>query len=435
MEKALEYVDCSPASLEDVERERKLQAFYEECPGAYDGWCAHFGNEADSMRFEAFSNNYVAMRIFSERTGKDLELNQYADCTKEEYSRIANGGPPAEDYKPATSTRKTFFIKENRKRKTEFIPGANSAPSGRATMVIEDSTNVQGTQVIRSADETGSIKGTQVIRSADEAGSIKGTQVIRRAGVPPPVKGTQVISRAGGNTQGTQVIQSAAANGSFKGTQVIRRGGGDAAVRGTQVIKSANVVTPVKGTRVLKKKTVGTRVVQPAQEEESLNSDGGDNVASRGTMVIKRQIGEPSPTTGYNPGRSDAGVVRATTAVARNAAESDKTSDLSLFGGSKVGSNSERTVRGTIVLQRKSSLVQPNGRRQTLLVSKSELDGAVPSIFSFFGGADSRNSNARGTIVIKKNKNTYHKVSIRCSDKLSICSFDLSHLVFLFILE
>ena len=72
----------------------------------YENWCKQYGKEADPARYETFKSNYEAitiMNVAAKKTARDtgddnpsiLALNEYADCTAEEYEAAMNGESPA----------------------------------------------------------------------------------------------------------------------------------------------------------------------------------------------------------------------------------------------------------------------------------------------------------------------------------------------------
>lgn len=73
---------------------------------AYDGWRDEYlKGEFDSVRYEAFKENYEAIAVINvsaKKKARDegsdssslLNLNEYADCTAEEYEAIMKGGEP-----------------------------------------------------------------------------------------------------------------------------------------------------------------------------------------------------------------------------------------------------------------------------------------------------------------------------------------------------
>ena len=59
----------------------------ERVRSAYLNWCETYGKEPNKERFPQFSSNYLAMEEATRGSGKML-LNEYADCTEEEYARF-----------------------------------------------------------------------------------------------------------------------------------------------------------------------------------------------------------------------------------------------------------------------------------------------------------------------------------------------------------
>jgi hypothetical protein len=74
-----------------VQQEAKLRASYVECRKAYLAWCAQYNKQEEALRFATFAANYLAMKEYARSSksggGRQLVLNEYADCTKEEYGR------------------------------------------------------------------------------------------------------------------------------------------------------------------------------------------------------------------------------------------------------------------------------------------------------------------------------------------------------------
>jgi hypothetical protein len=72
----------------------------------YENWCKQNGKFVDAARYEIFKENYEAITVMNvaakkkaRDTGDDnpsvLALNEYADCTAEEYEAALSGGEEA----------------------------------------------------------------------------------------------------------------------------------------------------------------------------------------------------------------------------------------------------------------------------------------------------------------------------------------------------
>lgn len=51
----------------------------------YEEWCQLYNKEVDETRFHNFFSNLVSMEAYSKKSGKQLKLNKWYDCTEEEY--------------------------------------------------------------------------------------------------------------------------------------------------------------------------------------------------------------------------------------------------------------------------------------------------------------------------------------------------------------
>lgn len=58
---------------------------------AYLGWCKEYGKEPNETRFQQFSTNFLEMEEYAQESGKEMTLNEYADCNEEEYAALMAG--------------------------------------------------------------------------------------------------------------------------------------------------------------------------------------------------------------------------------------------------------------------------------------------------------------------------------------------------------
>ena len=72
------------ASADDPDTRRRVRA-------AYSNWCRTFGKEPDEGRFPKFKSNYLIMERMALEQGREVELNEFADCTPEEYKKAHEG--------------------------------------------------------------------------------------------------------------------------------------------------------------------------------------------------------------------------------------------------------------------------------------------------------------------------------------------------------
>ena len=91
--------DGSEIESDNLAREARLRS-------AYMDWCKEYGKESDETRFKQFSKNYLTMEEYAQQSGKELLLNEFADCTEEEYAKLndPSAKKPAEP-KPAPAPK------------------------------------------------------------------------------------------------------------------------------------------------------------------------------------------------------------------------------------------------------------------------------------------------------------------------------------------
>lgn len=80
---------------------------------AYMDWCKEYGKEVDEKRFQQFSSNFLVMEEYAKESGKEMSLNEYADCTEEEYAAILSGEEPAKvEVKVEVETEDTTDVED-----------------------------------------------------------------------------------------------------------------------------------------------------------------------------------------------------------------------------------------------------------------------------------------------------------------------------------
>ena len=57
----------------------------------YSDWCKEYGKGPDESRYPTFSTNFLALAQYCSNTGTEIDLNEYADRTQEEYLKLTGG--------------------------------------------------------------------------------------------------------------------------------------------------------------------------------------------------------------------------------------------------------------------------------------------------------------------------------------------------------
>lgn len=103
----------------------------------YQEWCAKFHRRQDSFRFIVFQRNYLSQFKWNLAAGRQaFTLNQFADCTEEEYNQIMKkaaenvvSGPPV---RVSDALEVTVVLDEN------DIPASFSTPNNFIDVEVLD---------------------------------------------------------------------------------------------------------------------------------------------------------------------------------------------------------------------------------------------------------------------------------------------------------
>ena len=433
---------------EQVELEAKVRASYQDCRIAYIEWCEQFGKKADSLRFATFSSNYLAMREYAKKSGKELRLNAYADCTKEEYARILNRPIPSEQdqlkrametrlatQSTAQTTKAPVVLDQPAPKqddKNRMAPsfqgrreGINGAQVGDSQDMLDKSSRSlqepppKPTQVVKTDEPSDRTIPTNVApdKSNTNVAVTRPTEVIKRSD-EPPARPTQVIVKAEQPALGTQVIQRAEVQPPSRPTEVIKRAD-DSPGRPTEVIKR------VDGKSSRRTLLIDENEPQTISVDKVQGSSSEFPGSFRPTIVIDKNslsadpskgTEDPEEMSGEISGLDDRGPAPRGTYVIRKGSESPLRGTFVVRKGTP-----EFAPRGTIVIKNNA---MPDGAgspaRGTFVVSKGAAESVAPrgtiviknSVlpdrpafkFPFFGTAsDTADAlGARGTIVVKR---------------------------------
>lgn len=113
--------DGGELDSENIAREARIR-------DAYLKWCKEFRKQPDESRFPTFSNNFLLMEQYAKETNKEMNLNQYADCTKEEYEEMQQKQvvSPAEVLDEADEAKARREQEEANRRANEYAEKENA---------------------------------------------------------------------------------------------------------------------------------------------------------------------------------------------------------------------------------------------------------------------------------------------------------------------
>ncbi|GKY99254.1 hypothetical protein MPSEU_000880700 [Mayamaea pseudoterrestris] len=104
---------------------------------AYLDWCKQFEKKPSEERFPSFSKNFLVMEDFAKESGKEIKLNEYADCTEEEYDAMSSKSNVATSPAPTPAPRKAVASAdineaESRRREAETTAKKQAELQSRA---------------------------------------------------------------------------------------------------------------------------------------------------------------------------------------------------------------------------------------------------------------------------------------------------------------
>jgi hypothetical protein len=116
---------------------------------AYLEWCKEYGKESDETRFQQFSKNFLDMEEFAKETGKEMSLNEYADCTEKEYAALMEGEDAVKEAESAIKAAEGEMIakaendavnaaEEAKKKKMEAMKAKAMAAEAAATKKAQE---------------------------------------------------------------------------------------------------------------------------------------------------------------------------------------------------------------------------------------------------------------------------------------------------------
>jgi hypothetical protein len=330
-----------PLDPDQVEHESSSHALRQYCPTAYQEWCHNYNKEPDRIRFATFSSNYMAMRESAQNSGKELRLNEYADCTAEEYSRITSRQKAAEEA--------NIVIEEANIVIEEASIVIQKAEAASIPEALASTAPPRSTQVIKTADLP-PFRPTGVIKRPDQP-PVRATEVMKLTELPPvrPTEDSEELSRssepAESLARGTVVIRKKD-EGPVQGNWVIQKKDPEELSRSSQPDESL-----ARGSVVIRKKDEG-----PVQENWIIQKK--DESSVQGTRVVKKI-------------EQSSGAARDTIVVENNEQESGKNSfSFPVFGSSNDAEEiDDANSRGAIVITRKTPQPKPPAQKNPYVLN------------------------------------------------------------------
>jgi hypothetical protein len=396
-----------------VEIESLVRASYQECRNIYIEWCRTYGKQEEALRFATFSSNYIAMRQFTEQAGTELRLNQYADCTKDEYFSLVYGPPEAETVKKEPADVLANQRAEDARRAEQIATQKRAAEQMDAQRRAAEQMAVQQ----RAAEQRAFVEERAAEQRAVEERAA--TQRAEAQQAAPPATDSITYSNGGDGVQGGEYQDQygrtvrPAASGPVDPNVPPSTG------RPTLVIPKTEQQTPARPTEVIKKADQPRRTVLIDDEKvkddvpvmPALSDPGAGGVPVRGTEVIRKADVTAPQGTQVIRKADEAEPPMGTQVIRKGSGEAAPMGTQVIKKGS-----GEAAPMGTQVIKKGSDEVVPMGTqvikkgpgqtaRETLVVRKGNTKKESPFKFPFFQSEEDDDQTTvapRGTIVIKK---------------------------------
>jgi membrane protein involved in colicin uptake len=147
--------DGSMLEQDNLAREARIRS-------AYLDWCKELGKQSDESRFPTFSQNFLDMEEFAKESGKEMQLNEYADFSEAEYAQLA---------RDATSAEKTAAVVEQTAAQ-EVAAAVAKADAEAAAKVASEAKAKAGAE----AAEKRKKEAEKQAKIAAEKGKLKSTE-------------------------------------------------------------------------------------------------------------------------------------------------------------------------------------------------------------------------------------------------------------------
>lgn len=177
------------ASADDPDTRRRVRS-------AYSNWCKMYNKEPDEGRFPKFKSNYLIMERMAMEQGREVTLNEFADCTPEEYRKAHQLSKSRTEAAETESQRKDRLRRDREEKdlRLERLRKEQEEEAARSRKASERRRNVnvarQPANHDEAVDEAGAMAEVErlAMRKAEEAA--------RRVAAARKLNGPDVAARA-----------------------------------------------------------------------------------------------------------------------------------------------------------------------------------------------------------------------------------------------
>mmetsp|Transcript_36350 Transcript_36350/g.87761 ORF Transcript_36350/g.87761 Transcript_36350/m.87761 type:complete len:1773 (-) Transcript_36350:3283-8601(-) len=158
----------------------------------YLDWCSEYRKTPEEKRFHQFVDNFLVMEAMARKQGTQIRLNEFADCTAEEYQKImAKGGGAGGGPGQSQLNKDLKMVDQTSTTKKKPVPAASPATSSGTTASTPQNTTAPGagtttnsTQAAVQQAKAASQQASQAVASAQQ--KVGGAVSSSTASKPPP---------------------------------------------------------------------------------------------------------------------------------------------------------------------------------------------------------------------------------------------------------
>lgn len=177
------------ASADDPDTRRRVRS-------AYSNWCKMYNKEPDEGRFPKFKSNYLIMERMAMEQGREVTLNEFADCTPEEY-RKANQTPKGETRVAESGSERKKRVRREREEKDQRLERLRieqEEQAARSRKLSERRRNVSAAPRQSASDVE--IDETAAVAAVERLALRKAEEAARRVAEARKRNGASVATRA-----------------------------------------------------------------------------------------------------------------------------------------------------------------------------------------------------------------------------------------------
>jgi hypothetical protein len=182
------------ANADDPDTRRRVRA-------AYSSWCKMYNKEPDEGRFPKFKGNYLIMERMAIEQGREVSLNEFADCTPEEY-RKAHHTPKRDSNVAETELQRKARLRKEREendRRLERLRQEQEEQAAKSRKLSERKRNVN---VATPPVDEDVVNESEAMAEVEKFAMKKAEEAAERVAAARKKNGSDIVARARARAMG-----------------------------------------------------------------------------------------------------------------------------------------------------------------------------------------------------------------------------------------